>query len=68
MSGRRLPTFEEIRVRAYGLLGDAEDVLRSDWRPDAGPSRAQALAMHAARKHIAAAKTALNRAAGGGGR
>ena len=28
-----LPTFEDMRRRAYPLLGDVEDELRSGWRP-----------------------------------
>ena len=27
-----LSTFEEMRRNAYGMLGDVEDELRSDWR------------------------------------
>lgn len=63
----RLPTFEEIRAEAYRLLGDAQDVLRSDWRPGAGPNDAQADALRDARMAIADAKQALNIAAGGAG-
>jgi hypothetical protein len=58
-----LPTFEDLRFEAYGALGDVEDVLRSDWRAGHGPTRAQADAVSDARRHIAAAKEALNRAA-----
>lgn len=31
-----LPTFEEMRRNAFGLLGDAEDELRSDWQTGQG--------------------------------
>lgn len=59
----RLPTFEEIRAEAYRLLGDAQDVLRSDWRAGAGPSDVQANSLRDARIAIADAKQALNDAA-----
>jgi hypothetical protein len=59
---RDLPTFDDIRRRAHGLLGDVQDELRSDWRPGTGPTRAQANHVAAARRHIAAAKAALDRA------
>lgn len=59
----RLPTFEDIRREAYRLLGDAQDVLRSDWAPGTGPTTAQAFAVHDARLAIADAKRALNDAA-----
>jgi hypothetical protein len=58
-----LPTFEQIRARAYGVLGDAEDWLRSDWRPGTGPTRPAAAALQRARVCIARAKAALNDAA-----
>lgn len=58
-----LPSFEDIRFDAYSALGDVEDVLRSDWRRGYGPTPAQADAVRDARRHIAAAKEALNRAA-----
>ena len=58
-----LPTFEDMRRRAYPLLGDVEDELRSDWRPGTGPTREQAQAAHEARKFIRQAKDALNQAA-----
>ncbi len=57
-----LPTFEEMRCNAFALLGDAEDELRSDWRPGAGPTKEQAQATAEARRHIAAAKAELDRA------
>lgn len=56
----RLPTFEEIRAEAYRLLGDAQDVLRSDWLAGAGPTDGQADALRDARMAIADAKQALN--------
>lgn len=59
-----LPTIEEMRREAYRLLGDAQDVLRSDWLPGAGPTDAQANALRDARIAIADAKSALNIAAG----
>lgn len=58
-----LPTFEDIRARAYGLLGDAADWLCSDWRPDGGPTRAGNNARLQAVRAIAAAKVALDAAA-----
>lgn len=33
-----LPTFEDMRHRAFALLSDAEDELRSDWQTGAGPT------------------------------
>lgn len=59
----QLPSFEEIRRRAYALLGDAEDELRSDSRPGTGPTREQGRALTEAVQLIAQAKAALNRAA-----
>lgn len=58
-----LPTFETLRATPYELLGDAEDWLRSDWRPATQPRPAQLAALRQARTHIARAKAALNRAA-----
>ena len=63
MRAEELPTFEQIRAAAYGVLGDAQDWLRSDWAPGTGPTTRAAAAMHRAVRHIAAAKTALNDAA-----
>jgi hypothetical protein len=60
---RGLPTFEDMRVAALRQLGDALDVLRSDWRPNAGPTGAQLIAVRSARLHVARAKAALDRAA-----
>lgn len=58
-----LPTFEDMRRRAFAKLGDVEDELRSDWRSGTGPTTAQAKAAQEARLHIVKAKNALNRAA-----
>jgi hypothetical protein len=57
-----LPSFEEMRHRAFRLLDQAEDELRSDWRPGTGPSEKQAEAASEARELIARAKAALDRA------
>lgn len=59
-----LPAFEDTRLEAYKLLGDAEDWLRSDWRPGDGPSPQQAAALREARAAIRKAKEALDNAAG----
>lgn len=61
-----LPTFEDMRSRAFALLGDVEDELRSDWRPGAGPNDEQADALRDARRAIRDAKAALDRAARAG--
>lgn len=58
-----LPTFEDMRQRAYALLGYVQDELRSDWRPGAGPNGEQAKVLGDARRAIAEAKEPLNRAA-----
>ena len=58
-----LPTFDDIRRRAYRELGDVLDTLRSDWRPGTGPTSTQATARHEAFGHLAQAKAALDRAA-----
>lgn len=63
-----LPTFEEIRAEAYRVLGDAQDVLLSDWLPGAGPTDSQADALRDARLALADAKSALNDAARRGAR
>lgn len=60
-----LPTFDDMRARAHGLLGDVEDELRSDWRPGTGPTRAQGTALQEAMKHIRSAKAALDKAGRG---
>ncbi|MDO8183948.1 hypothetical protein Q5424_08365 [Conexibacter sp. JD483] len=62
-STRTCPTWEEMRADAYRQIGDAADALRSDWRADAAPTRAQLDARSEALDHIANAKAALNRAA-----
>ena len=58
-----LPSFEEMRSRAFALLGDAEDGLRSDWRPGTGSTAEQGRAASEAKQAIAQAKAALDRAA-----
>lgn len=58
-----LPTFEDMRHRAFVLLSDAEDELRSDWRTGAGPTVEQGQAASDARRLIAQAKAALDKAA-----
>lgn len=58
-----LPTFEDIRARAFGLLGDPEDELRSDGQPGTGPTAEQGRAASEAKQAIAQAKAALDRAA-----
>jgi hypothetical protein len=57
-----LPTFDEMRSNAFALLGDAEDELRSDWRPGTGPNDEQAEAVQEARRAIVQAKAALDKA------
>lgn len=57
-----LPTFDEMRSNAFALLGDAEDELRSDWRPGTGPNDEQAEAIQEARRAIVQAKAALDKA------
>ena len=58
---RALPSFEEIRASAYAGIGDIQDSLRSDWLPGTA-TREQADELAEARRHLAAAKDALNRA------
>ena len=58
----QLPTFEEMRSNAHRLLGDAQDELRSDWAPGTGPTDKQADAVAEARRFIAKAKEALDKA------
>jgi hypothetical protein len=58
-----LPSFEEIRADMFRRLGDVLDVARSDWRAGAGPTKRQAAALARARRHIVAAKVALDAAA-----
>lgn len=62
MRAEDLPTFDEIRSNAFAMLGDVEDELRSDWRAGAGPNREQAEALRDARRAVAQAKAALDRA------
>lgn len=57
-----LPSFEDIRADMHRRLGDVQDVARSDWRPGTGPTRKQRAALDRARKHIIAAKAALDAA------
>lgn len=45
-----------MRRRAFQLLGDAQDKLRSDWRPGAGPTHEQVDPLREAKEHIAKAK------------
>jgi hypothetical protein len=63
LTAGQLPSFDEARFAAYSALGDVVDMLRSDWRKDGAPTRAQAQAVSDAIEHIGAAKGALNRAA-----
>jgi len=60
-AGAGLPTWEEMRRRAFALLGDAEDELRSDWRSGTGPTMEQGRARIDALEAIAQAKAALDR-------
>jgi hypothetical protein len=58
------PTFEEVRQRTYDVLAKVQEKLRSDWLyDDQGPSHEQVEALHEARKHVAAARAALLKAA-----
>jgi hypothetical protein len=59
----RLPTFEDTRRDAYRLLGDTQDVLRSDWAEGTGPNPKQSDALQRALRAITEAKNALNEAA-----
>jgi hypothetical protein len=59
-----LPALRRCLSWAYKLLGDAEDWLRSDWRPGTAPGTDQAAALRDARAAIREAKEALNKAAG----
>ena len=66
MRAEELPTFEHIRSRAYALLGDAADWLRSDWSPvGTALTDAQADGRRDALRLIGQTKEALNRAAAG---
>lgn len=55
-----LPAFEDGRREAYKLLGDAEDWLRSDWRPGSGQDAGQAAGLWEAKAAIRTAKESLN--------
>lgn len=50
-------------LNEFALLGDVEDELRSGWRDGTGLNPDQAQALRDARRAIAEAKTALDRAA-----
>lgn len=56
-------TFEDIRSKIYGLLGDIQDWARSDRAPGTGPTGEQADALTEAVRYVGLAKDALNRAA-----
>lgn len=59
-----MATFESVRQRSYDILGIVQEKLRSDWVHDVhGPDHGQIQALEDARKHLAAAKAALARAA-----
>lgn len=58
----QLPSFSEVRVRAYRRLGDARDELASDCRPDAQPTARQSAAVGRALRAIGEAKAALDQA------
>jgi hypothetical protein len=58
------PAFEEVRQRAYDGLVQVHEKLRSDWLyDDQGPTHEQVEALDEARKHVAAARAALSKAA-----
>jgi hypothetical protein len=58
-------SFEDVRKKSYEDLGDVQETLRSDWIHDAnGPTYEQVQALDEARRHLAAAKAALTKAAG----
>jgi len=59
------PAFEEVRQRSYDVLAKVQEKLRSnDWLyDDQGPSHEQVAALEEARKHVAAARAALSKAA-----
>jgi hypothetical protein len=59
-----MATFESVRQRSYDILGIVQEKLRSDWVHDVhGPDHEQIQALEDARRHLAAAKAALARAA-----
>ena len=58
------PAFEEVRQRSYDVLEKVQEKLRSDWLyDDPGPTHEQVEALDEARRHVAAARAALTRAA-----
>jgi hypothetical protein len=58
------PAFEEVRQRSYDVLAKVQNKLRSDWLyDDQGPTHEQVEALDEARKHVAAARAALSKAA-----
>jgi hypothetical protein len=54
-----LPSFEELRVQAYRLLGEAADRLRSGYQPGTGPCGGAVGAVCQAFAAIGAARNAL---------
>ncbi|PSK95819.1 hypothetical protein CLV30_12871 [Haloactinopolyspora alba] len=62
-SGTNEPvTFEQMRRESFRLLGEAQDVLRSDWRETADLTREQVEARERACAYIDIAKGALDEA------
>jgi hypothetical protein len=62
--GMVAPAFEEVRQRSDDVLAKVQEKLRSDWFYDEqGPSHEQVEALGEARKHVAAARAALSKAA-----
>lgn len=59
---QELRTFDDMRSKAFALLGDAEEELRSEWRDGTGPTHEQAEALREERQAVAKAKAALDRA------
>ncbi|WIG19363.1 hypothetical protein [Kocuria rosea] len=57
-----LPTLEEMRRNAHGMLGDVEDELRSDWLDGTGPTPEQAQAARQAKELIGQAKNQFHNA------
>jgi hypothetical protein len=58
------PAFEEVRQRSYDVLVQVQQKLRSDWLyDDQGPTHEQVAALDEARRHVAAARAALSKAA-----
>jgi hypothetical protein len=59
------PAFEEVRQRSYDVLVKVQEKLGSDdwFYDDLGPSHEQVEALAEARKHVAAARAALSKAA-----